>query len=291
MKPLPDETAGSLAFRLAQSRHQSLLSLCQQDLGLTYSQARSDLDHTLPSRHAHLLARQTGTRTSKLRSLAIPSTWLLSTWQENTRHHSGTVRLCPACLAESLHGRRFWRTYFGAACPEHGLELIEACPHCGKPIPYFGAPGGIATQFWLESWPVCPSCLLSIGISNPAHPVLIAMSRRWRSALAGRPQFGLAPERFLDFSASLIGRFSTTWRYQVAAALAVPPTHWTAHLAAAFLIKAITSRNLTQSAFYAALGTAFSPTQLSNDIMHWQQTGSLGESFTPNESANFNSLK
>jgi hypothetical protein len=50
----------------------------------------------------------------------------------------GVRRLCPGCLAESMHHRFWWDIYPITTCPRHGLNLLDACV-CGTK---FGWRGG-----------------------------------------------------------------------------------------------------------------------------------------------------
>ena len=146
-------------------------------------------------------------------------------------------------------------------------------------------------QFWLENWPICPSCLSRIVSSKPCSAELLSMSRRWRAALAGTPQLGFTAANFLDFSGRLITRFESVWRYQVSAAMAFPPSRWAAHIATASILQSIASKKITESVFYAALGMPFDSYQLANDIVSWPTTGDLRLTEMPNSCAISMSLK
>jgi len=291
MIPLPDETAGSLAFRLARNLCLPLIGLCQQRLGLTYQQARSDLDRLLPERCLETIARISGMTTRTVGKLLLPSRWTASVAQSKAPSPNRGVRLCPLCLSEYTYGRRFWRTRFAAVCTKHSVELIDSCPNCGKPIPYFGAPGGFTVQFWLENWPICPSCLNRIDRSLPTAPELISVSRLWHAALCGKPQLGFTAPLFLEFSSKLIARFENIWRYQVAAAMAFPPSRWAAHLGTAAILRSLSTPKVPESVFYAALGMPFDPSQLANEIVSWPTTGGPGLSEIPSARAISRSLK
>jgi len=196
-----------------------------------------------------------------------PHDWMTSIWDAKSRRHSGPVRVCPVCLEQSLHARRFWRTRFAAACPVHGTELIAECPRCGAPLPYFGAPVGLLVQLWLETWPVCPSCVRKIDAIYPAHAILVAMSRRWRAALNGTSQYGLHAGDFLHLSTRLIDRFLHVPRYERTAAIINASERWPAHAAAALMLRALLEGHIPDSVFYAAIDRDFAPSQLAKDII------------------------
>lgn len=48
----------------------------------------------------------------------------------NQRHS----RYCPCCLGESPLWRWEWELTLFVCCPEHGVELVEHCPRCGKKL-------------------------------------------------------------------------------------------------------------------------------------------------------------
>lgn len=267
MRTLPDETAGSLAFRLAQSRQMSVESFCRDYFDLDQVRARSDLDRRLPSEHGVALARSANLPLRAVLNLDISDEHFASVRNRETWRYSGQIRVCPRCLAEHRYGRRFWRTRFAAACPAHGVELLAKCPHCKSDLPYFGDMAGIATQFWLESWPTCPSCLRMIESSNPADLVLTAISRRWISSWSGRPQCGYSASSFLRLSAAMLARFDTAERYRRLSDLVAPQSNWPHHVTTALILRALLRSHTTVNVGYAALGVEFQPDQLAKDIV------------------------
>lgn len=267
MRTLSDETAASLAFRLAQARHVSVETFCREHFDLDQAKARSDLDRRLPSAHGAALARTAAVPIRSVLRLAISDEHSVSVWNRQSLTYSGPVRVCPRCLAEQLYGRRYWRTRFAAACPIHGTEMLAKCPHCNSDLPYFGDMGGIATQFWLESWPTCPSCLHTIESADSADHVLVAVSRRWIAALDGHPQRGYSANGFLQMSAAMLGRFGNVERYRRLAQLVAPNSHWPYHATTALLLRALLGSHTTVNVAYAALGMEFQPDQLANDIV------------------------
>lgn len=267
MRILPDETAGSLAFRLAQQRQQSVAALCRELFELNLVQARSDLDRRLASDHSAALARASQSHRHAVLRLGLPDRFTNSVWCRETRRYTSSIRACPVCLAECKYGRRFWRTCFAASCPIHGTELLSRCPHCNVGLPYFGEMAGIVTQFWLESWPTCPTCLRLIESTHSAHPVLTTLSRRWMSALSGRPLCGYRAGEFLRLSARILAKFTTVDRYQRLAELVAPHSNWPHHVATALLLRALLRSRTPMNVGYAALGVDFQPDQLAKDIV------------------------
>lgn len=267
-RPLTDETAGSILFRLARKDCQPVADMAEELFGLSYQQARSDLDQLLPSRHKTLIKSIFKLPTSATDLLSLPRVWTPSVWSPATKQYDGRVRLCTACLLKSHYGRRYWRTVFAAACPDHHLELIDACPTCDAPIPYFGAPAGFSPQLWLEAWPTCPACFQPLKfISRPADPTLVAMSTRWRSALGGRPQFGFSAADFLRLSARAIHRFQHRTQFIETARLVAADSRWRSHVAAALMIRSLCRRRVPLNVCYAALGMVHSPSALAKDIV------------------------
>jgi hypothetical protein len=268
VRPLSDESASSLAFRLAQGECCTVTDFCRAHFGLSYAAAHCDLDRLLVKAHAQVLAGIAGVTTQTIRRTAIPGKWMTSTWDARLRRHSGSVRVCPLCLEQRRYGRRFWRTIFAAACPVHGVELVSGCPRCSAMFPYFGAPAGLLVQFWLEMWPVCPACVRKVHSIFPAHAPLVAMSKRWCAALSGIPQYGLRASTFLWLSARLIDRFLHAPRYQRVAEMIHASERWPAHAAAALMLRTLLSGHISNSIFYAAIDRDFTPSQLAKDIIN-----------------------
>ena len=60
--------------------------------------------------------------------------WLAPVGREASRNAFGQ-QLCPLCAAESVpYFRMSWRLGFVTTCPQHGVLLIDRCPHCAAPI-------------------------------------------------------------------------------------------------------------------------------------------------------------
>ena len=48
-------------------------------------------------------------------------------------------RWCPACLAEQGYAQLPWSFLHLSGCPQHGLRLLEACPHCQRALRFTSA--------------------------------------------------------------------------------------------------------------------------------------------------------
>jgi len=267
MQVLPDESAGSFAFRLAQHRRQSLASLCHELLELSIARNPIDLDRRLARDYGSTLLRAAHASQRAKRLFLLPDDYICSVRNSETRKYTGPVRICTRCLRERKYGRKFWRTIFAAACPQHGVELTNVCPFCQTNIPYFGEMAGMISQFWLESWPTCPACLQLIKSGNPAHPMLIRITRRWISALSGEPQRDYTARGFLHLSARILARFEAEERYRELSKLVAPDSAWPYHVTTALLVRALMRKHTTPNAAYAALGVSFQPDQLASEIV------------------------
>lgn len=53
-------------------------------------------------------------------------------------HRNGGMHYCPTCLSEdeTPYVRQIWNVWFHSACLEHGVILVNKCPHCGKPVDF-----------------------------------------------------------------------------------------------------------------------------------------------------------
>ncbi len=267
IRPRPDESAGSLLYQLATQNCQTVAGVGETLFGLSHQQARSDLDRIIPRIRLDAMLSMVDSSPSLAERISIPDQWSRSVWNKATRQYNGPIRVCCPCLQQCQYGRRYWRSCFAAACPDHGVELIETCPHCHTPIPYFSTDSCIIVQHWLESWPHCLTCFRSINSADPAHPALIAMSHRWRKALAGRPQLGFTAEAFLKLSARAINNFRDVATYQQAAKLVAPCSRSSEYIAAALMIRSMCRRRVPLNVCYAAVGTTFCPAQLATDLV------------------------
>ena len=264
--PLPDESAASFAFRLARKERLSLQEFCQGRLGLTATQARSDLDQLLTRICSEKLAALAGIPESAVMEMKIPCAWVESTWDRQRRRHEAPIHVCPVCLAENLYGRRFWRTPFAFVCPKHGVEMVGLCPHCKSALTYFSASDSPWCAHWLENWPTCSLCVRHISRGQMAHPLLIGLTQQWSRAFEGETVRGLTAQEYLRLSAKCLFRFRRERRYRTAALRMrlVPP--WAAQKAASLLLHAMLNGPLTIDVFQAAIGGKFDAASLAHDL-------------------------
>lgn len=264
--PLPDESAASLALRVARKTGLSLQEFCQFELGLSYSQATSDLDQLLPRSRWKELAKISDTDESAIQEMLLPRDWILSSWNPKCRRHQAAVHVCTACLKESFYGRRFWRTRFALACPRHGIEMIARCPRCETPITYFSAANPPLVAHWLENFPTCQNCLKRIDHFRAAHPIMLTMSKYWANAVAGNPVLAINSRDFLRLSCRSIHRFETVPRYRTVLKRLGPLFTWPEVEASALLLHAILHGPMSTAVFHAAIGSKFHPASLAQEL-------------------------
>lgn len=267
--PYPDETAGSVVWRLAKSLGRSVASFCAEELALSYQQARGDLDQSLSLRFSNSFHRRLGLTPQQARVMAVPDHLLLSAFQPETRRFDGEIRACPLCMQSNAYGRRLWRTRLAAACPVHGCELVSRCPHCGETLGYQKGMVGLAPLLWLEAWPVCTGCLRNMRYKPEIAPIgLRRMTARWAMALSGRdPYRWLDAASFLGLSGRVVDWFEHEPSYVLARSLAGKEQPLGAPYAAAQLIERFWRKERPASVFYAALGMPFEPSQLAKEIV------------------------
>lgn len=97
------------------------------------------------------------------------------------------LRYCPRCLAESGFISLLWRFVGIEACPQHGVELLTECGHCGQPMPFL--PNGLRVAH-------CPYCQGDLRVCKTcqASETAIQRTRIWHDDLA----FLLIPQRWDD---------------------------------------------------------------------------------------------
>lgn len=104
------------------------------------------------------------------------------------------LQLCPECVQSNhiAYFRRWWKVAYFVACPLHNRLLIDACPHCQRPLAYhladFGKtllPERIPTSF-------CSSC-----------------GYRWAGATV--MDNDLLPAAFVEWQGQLLEALETGW--------------------------------------------------------------------------------
>lgn len=268
--PLPDESASSLVFRFAASEHRSVAEFCEHSFGLTYTQARGDLDRLLPEEFQKRVAEHLSLATDVLGKCVIPATMVRSAYCSSSRRFNQAIKACFPCMRAAHYGRRYWRTIFAESCPIHSCHLTSACPNCGAGIGYQEGNVGLAPLLWLETWPVCTNCLRTMRPTiQPADPCLITATAKWVRSLAGiRPYHWISANHYLRLSRRLILAFEREPQYITARIIngaegAISPQEATARI-----LKRLWRKPLAQSIFQAALNLPFDPSQLSNDMVN-----------------------
>lgn len=268
---LPDETCGSLIWRTASARREAVSEFCQLRLGLSYSQARGDLDQIPESARADHVARALNVDPVIFTRLKIDRRWRVSVFNRLGAPGRDAVNICADCVTERPYGRRFWRTHFAAVCSLHQCELMKACPTCGTCLRYRSAPLGVTPLLWLETWPTCAECLTKIDRVKPPvrpHQCLLDMSVRWENALHGKPPYPwIGPNDFLSLSLRLINWFKSREEYIEARRLCSPTSPCNPHLASSLLLERLWRPNIPKDVFQAALGMPFDPAQLAYEIV------------------------
>lgn len=104
-------------------------------------------------------------------------------------YHRTRVRFgqmfCSKCLdAPTRHLRLHWRLASSWLCPVHGLPLLDACPHCGKPfMPYRNDELVLAR---------CGHCMESLTTNRPPLEAFydvelqLCIEKIWSAAAAGQ---------------------------------------------------------------------------------------------------------
>lgn len=158
---------------------------CEHYLGLSYSQARSDLDHWIPHAATEALSTITGLGSQSIIDLEVPHRHMRSAFDTQSRTFGLPVAYCPLCLKDEPYARRSWRSRLAAVCTKHGAELSTRCDACGSQVPYFGSWLGLAPHYWLELGPVCPLCAgrLDEALPIPAPAYLHEANCLWNEAL------------------------------------------------------------------------------------------------------------
>lgn len=242
---------------------------CTSEFGLSYSQARGDIDNSLPHQFSKSFAQRLHLGLRGLAKLRISTDWLAPAFRSSTKRFNQPIRICFDCMNEAAYGRRFWRTRLSAACPLHAQLLVSTCPNCGAEIQYQAGNVGLAPLFWLETWPVCTNCLRTMRPSpEPANDCLVRISAKWAAAVAGeKPYPWIAATQYLRLSTRLLRSFECDPRYITARTLVIRGTTISPHHAAALVLSRIWRARVPTSIAQAALGIPFEPCQISKDMV------------------------
>ncbi len=65
--------------------------------------------------------------------------WILTLSQSGTKRRAYGQQFCSACLADDLipYFRKQWRIALFTYCPDHHIELHDACPYCDSPVVFY----------------------------------------------------------------------------------------------------------------------------------------------------------
>lgn len=102
-----------------------------------------------------------------------------------TRMRFGQMYCCKCLETPTRHLQLRWRLATSWLCPVHGLALLDACPHCGKPfMPYRN------DELVLSRCGHCMESLTSIPLSIEAYydvELQLGIDKIWSAAAAGQP--------------------------------------------------------------------------------------------------------
>lgn len=146
--PSPDELLSSWLQRLAHANVVRLSFLARRIFGdSTFWE--SDPDRLLAHDRALALHSVTGVSAGAVHALtmqdfvgrlypALPAhaqvSWITPLRRQGYLRRAPGLVWCPDCLREDAYVRRHWRLSCALVCPEHGVLLRDACPHCGEPF-------------------------------------------------------------------------------------------------------------------------------------------------------------
>ena len=173
-KPLPDELLSSWIVRVAAANGIKLQTLSWMLFGNGRSPWNRDIDRSAPGWLIKALSQYTGTnywdvfhttlttyrtRLYPRRRTAGQLRWILPIRSYGMQRKAFGLQFCPECLAgdSQPYFRRLWRVALVTYCPEHHVELHDACPACGVPVIIFRGDFGRELR---DARPmhVCHSC-------------------------------------------------------------------------------------------------------------------------------------
>lgn len=173
-KPCTDELLSSWIVRVAEANGIKLQTLSRKLFGTEISPWNRDIDRSAPPWLIRALSRHTGTghwevlhttlvtyrtRLYSRRRATGQLRWILPVRIYGTRHQAFGQQFCPVCLASGpvAYFRKQWRIALFTYCPEHQVELHDACPDCQAPVVHHRGDFGKELK---DAWPMyfCYAC-------------------------------------------------------------------------------------------------------------------------------------
>ncbi|HYC06251.1 MAG TPA: TniQ family protein [Azospirillaceae bacterium] len=149
-KPRPDEVLSSWILRTAFGNGLRPSTFCQLAFGNPRLLA-TDIDRSGGGSVLSTMAARTATPPAAAASTALASMegvlveswfaagrtrWVLNSGTRHRLRRVAGMQYCPRCLEadDAPYFRRAWRLALFAACPTHGVVLLDRCPDCRKPL-------------------------------------------------------------------------------------------------------------------------------------------------------------
>jgi TniQ len=193
-KPQNGELFSSWLIRCANAHGWSLHSFCHHHWPGLQIWTR-DIDHLAPIFLVDSLARHTGTSPMRAHATTLrafegcvftelkmnANTALIAPIGIHHRERKGFgLRYCPCCLRDDPvpHFKKQWRLTFISSCTKHGVELLDSCSQCQKPIaPHRG------------EFLACHHCSFDLREAEafPATSTLLQFQKHTERVLEGHP--------------------------------------------------------------------------------------------------------
>jgi len=189
-KPLPDELLSSWIVRVAEANAIKLQTLSWMLFGNGVSPWNRDIDRNPPRWLIEALSQHTGSRYRDVfhttlvtykgrlyphRQAVGQLRWILPIRSYGMRHKAFGQQFCPECLAKDTipYFRKQWRVAMFTYCPEHQVELHDACPACGSPVVIYRGDFGRELKDARPLY-VCHSCGFDFRSAERVAPVFFS---------------------------------------------------------------------------------------------------------------------
>jgi hypothetical protein len=180
-QPLPDEHPAGLMLRLSQLNHFPSVSVVERETGIAMSDMK--LGRKL-DRLALLVDSDEQAVSASAFFHGVGSKVVIRGQQVSLKRDLSRIqrRVCPTCVANSLHARFWWDLAFVASCPSHGCLLEGRCT-CPSRTPLGWRDGRVS------GCRACDTGNLAATVPTPAPPSTLAVD----AYLLGR--LGVVPGR------------------------------------------------------------------------------------------------
>jgi len=210
--PYSDELLSSYLTRTAEAMGLTLRSLYNQSLDKLNKSIAHDIDQIQDDPFFSQVAYKTRCTPGVIQSLSLTSlvgkafprikkngmtAGLIAKGRFLAKEQLHGVQYCPECFKESVYIRKRWRCSWITVCDKHQIKLLDACPHCDKPIVFFLMHGLVKNKGFCGYCEKSLTYDIDLETSDPlvlnlTTRIISMMNTGWMCSVMRSPLFGLS---------------------------------------------------------------------------------------------------